>query len=279
MNESYEEYIRSILGYPRADYFNSNETIDQCQNCNDMNYYSNIGNTNFDSKFNDFYNISNSNGFYNIGNSNGFYNNNFNNDFRMENREKLENCYPEIYKLVYPMVLKKCQNSRATITADDIDNMTDEIYYALENKEGIELNINLTNNVSNSRDMNLQNLNEKRDKVNNKADVKIKEITEKKEKRETRQINRGLRDLIKILLLRELLNRPGQRPPMPGPGPYPPVRPPMPGPGPRPPVRPPLPPRPPMPGSGGSRPPIRPRNNNLFNENDFEPRNSNDMLT
>lgn len=276
MNESYEEYIRSILGYPRADYFNSNETIDQCQNCNDMNYYSNIGNTNFDSKFNDFYNISNSNGFYNIGNSNGFYNNNFNNDFRMENREKLENCYPEIYKLVYPMVLKKCQNSRATITADDIDNMTDEIYYALENKEGIELNINLTNNVSNSKDMNLQNLNEKRDKSNNKTEIKIKEKTEK---RETRQINKGLRDLIKILLLRELLNRPGQRPPMPGPGPYPPVRPPMPGPGPRPPVRPPLPPRPPMPGSGGPRPPIRPRNNNLFNENDFEPRNSNDMLT
>lgn len=276
MNESYEEYIRSILGYPRADYFNSNETIDQCQNCNNMNYYSNIGNTNFDSKFNDFYNISNSNGFYNTGNSNGFYNNNFNNDFRMENREKLENCYPEIYKLVYPMVLKKCQNSRATITADDIDNMTDEIYYALENKEGIELNINLTNNVSNSRDMNLQNLNEKRDKSNNKTEIKIKEKTEK---RETRQINRGLRDLIKILLLRELLNSPGQRPPMPGPGPYPPVRPPMPGPGPRPPVRPPLPPRPPMPGSGGPRPPIRPRNNNLFNENDFEPRNSNDMLT
>ena len=276
MNESYEEYIRSILGYPRADYFNSNETIDQCQNCNDMNYYSNIGNNNFDSKFNDFYNISNSNGFYNIGNSNGFYNNNFNNDFRMENREKLENCYPEIYKLVYPMVLKNCQNSRATITADDSDNMTDEIYYALENKEGIELNINLTNNVSNSRDMNLQNLNEKRDKSNNKTEIKIKEKTEK---RETRQINKGLRDLIKILLLRELLNRPGQRPPMPGPGPYPPVRPPMPGPGPRPPVRHPLPPRPPMPGSGGPRPPIRPRNNNLFNENDFEPRNSNDMLT
>lgn len=276
MNESYEEYIRSILGYPRADYFNSNETIDQCQNCNDMNYYSNIGNTNFDSKFNDFYNISNSNGFYNIGNSNGFYNNNFNNDFRMENREKLENCYPEIYKLVYPMVLKKCQNSRATITADDIDNMTDEIYYALENKEGIELNINLTNSVSNSRDMNLQNLNEKRDKSNNKTEIKIKEKTEK---RETRQINKGLRDLIKILLLRELLNRPGQRPPMPGPGPYPPVRPPMPGPGPRPPVRPPLPPRPPMPGSVGPRPPIRSRNNDLFNENDFEPRNPNDMLT
>lgn len=265
MNESYEEYIRSILGYPRADSFNSNRPTGQCQNCNDMNYYSNIGNTNF-----------NSNDFYNSGNSSGFYNNNFSNDFRMENREELENCYPEIYKLVYPMVLKKCQNSRATITADDIDNMTDEIYYALENKEGIELNINLTNSVSNSRDMNSQNSNEKRDKSNNKTEVKIKESTEK---RETRQINRGLRDLIKILLLRELLNRPGPRPPMPGPGPYPPVRPPMPGPGPHPPVRPPLPPRPPMPGSGGPRPPIRPRNSDLFNERDFEKRNPNGMLT
>ncbi len=114
--------------------------------------------------------------------------------------------------------------------------------------------------------------------INQITKLRLK-IKEKTEKRETRQINKGLRDLIKILLLRELLNRPGQRPPMPGPGPYPPVRPPMPGPGPRPPVRHPLPPRPPMPGSGGPRPPIRPRNNNLFNENDFEPRNSNDMLT
>ena len=250
MNESYEEYIRSILGYPRADYFNSNMTIGQCQNCNDMNYYSNIGNTNF-----------NSNDLYNVGNSSDLYSNSFSNDFRMENREELEKCYPEIYKLVYPMVLKKCQNSRATLTADDIDNMTDEIYYALENKEGIELNINLTNSVSNSRDMNLSNSNEKRDKVNNKADVKIKEITKKKEKRETRQINRGLRDLIKILLLRELLNQPGPRPPMPGPGP-------------RPPVRPPQPPRPPMPGPG-PRPPMRPRHNGLFNTNDFESRNPN----
>ena len=52
--------------------------------------------------------------------------------------------------------------------------------------------------------------------------------------KETRQINRNLRDLIQILLIRELLRRrrPG-RPPMP-------PRPPMPGPGPRPPMRPPF---------------------------------------
>ena len=64
--------------------------------------------------------------------------------------------------------------------------------------------------------------------------------------RETRQFNSGLRDLVKILLIRELLNRPRPFPPRP------PVRPPMPpGPGTRPP-RPPM--RPPF-GPGG-RPPF-----------------------
>ena len=220
MNESYEEYIRSILGYPRTDFSCQNINY---QNYNDMNYYSGFGSTNSSDLYSNYYT-------------------NSSNNFETRNKEELEKCYPEIYKLVYPMVLKKCQDSRAMLTAGDIENMTDEIYFALENKEGIELNINLTNNVSNSMDMNSANTNEKRDKLNNKAEVKIKESTEK---RETRQINRGLRDLIKILLLRELLNRP--RPPMPAPPP---------------------PPRPPMPGP---RPPMRPR----YNQNDLELKNPN----
>lgn len=61
----------------------------------------------------------------------------------------------------------------------------------------------------------------------------------KDEKRETRQRDNVLRDLIKILILRELLGHgipPRPRPPRP--------RPPFPGPGPRPP----MPPRPPFPG-------------------------------
>ena len=66
--------------------------------------------------------------------------------------------------------------------------------------------------------------------------VKVEETNEK------RQFNSGLRDLVKILLIRELLNRP--RPPRP------PVRPPMPPRPPRPPMRPPF-----GPGPGG-RPPF-----------------------
>lgn len=63
-------------------------------------------------------------------------------------------------------------------------------------------------------------------------------------------MNGGLRDLIQILLIRELLNRrrPPFRPPMPNP----------PGPGPRPPMRPPF-------GPGPGRPPFN-RDFDSFND-------------
>ena len=109
--------------------------------------------------------------------------------------------------------------------------MTDEIYFALESKNETQLNINLKNDVRTSSNANVR-----------KAEVNVTENS----KGETRQFNSGLRDLVKILLIRELLNRPRPFPPRP------PVRPPMPpGPGPRPP-RPPM--RPPF-GPGG-RPPF-----------------------
>lgn len=183
-NETYDEYIRSILGYPPINSIN-----------------------------NDFLDYRNQNNYNNISND-----------------IELEKCYPEIYKIVYPMVTTKCSNIRSSLTNDDIENMTDEIYYALEERNEIQLNINLTNEVRTTSQSDTSKT------ASKKPDVKITDSTG--EKRETRQINRGLRDLIKILLIRELLNRPGRpphhpRPPMPGPGPRPPVRPPM-----RPPFRP-----------------------------------------
>lgn len=184
-NETYDEYIRSILGYPSHG----------PQEYQDYQEYRNP-------TFNTNINISG-------------------------NNVELENSYPEIYKIVYPMVAKKCDNMRGeTITKDDIKNMTDEIYYALETKNETRVNINLTNDVSTK---NITRTESRR------PDVKISET--KGDNSEKRQINSGLRDLIQILLIRELLNRrrPPFRPPMPnppGPGPRPPMRPPFrPGPG------------------------------------------------
>ncbi len=197
-NETYDEYIRNILGYSPIKTYENDYQIYRNENTN--------------------YNVSS---------------NMYNNSINSRSDAELESCYPEIYKIVYPMVNKKCNNVRGNITREDIENMTDEIYYALEEKKDIQLNINLTNEV--------RKTNNTVKSLNRKPDVKISE--KPNEKIETRQINRGLRDLIQILLIRELLNRrrPG-RPPIPPP------------------------PRPPM------RPPFRPRygiNENILNE-DFE---------
>ena len=204
-NETYDDYIRSILGYPTNNQFEQyNQEIPQYQGYQE--YRNPTYNTNI--------NISG-------------------------NNIELEKNYPEIYKIVYPMVTKKCENVRLeTFSKDDIENMTDEIYYALEEKQETRVNINLTNNISNTKGPNSPSASTSTNIAkaeNRRTDVKIAQTNT--ENREKRQINRGLRDLIKILLIRELLNRPRPpfRPPMPnppGPGPRPPMRPPFrPGPG------------------------------------------------
>ena len=187
-NETYDEYIRSILGYPARNQF---DQFNQGQQ--EYHGYQEYRNPTFNTNIN----ISG-------------------------NNVELENSYPEIYKIVYPMITKKCENVReSNITKDDIENMTDEIYYALESKNETQVNIK------------------------KRPEVKVSETTGEK-----RQLNGGLRDLIQILLIRELLNRrrPPFRPPMPNP----------PGPGPRPPMRPPF-------GPGPGRPPFN-RDFSSFND-------------
>lgn len=204
-NETYDNYIRSILGYPTRNQFEQyNYEPQEYQEYRNPTFNTNI-------------NISG-------------------------NNVELENSYPEIYKIVYPMVTKKCDNMRGeTITRDDIENMTDEIYYALEAKNETRVNINLTNDVNNVRTANSTGISSSNHSTNvsrienRKADIKISKTAG--ENNEERQFNSGLRDLIQILLIRELLNRRRSpfRPPMPnppGPGPRPPMRPPFrPGPG------------------------------------------------
>ena len=201
-NETYDDYIRSILGYPARNQFEQyNQEMPEYQN------YQEYRNPTFNTNIN----IS-------------------------ENNIELEKNYPEIYKIVYPMVAKKCENARSeTFSKSDIENMTDEIYYALEEKQEKRININLTNDMSSTKAQNSSAISTSAKLENKRPDVRISQKAI--ENSEKRQINSGLRDLIQILLIRELLNRPRPpfRPPMPnppGPGPRPPMRPPFrPGPG------------------------------------------------
>lgn len=193
---SYDEYIRSILGYAPA----------ECQAP-----YEN----------------------------NNSYDMSFSMNYPRENNSELEECYPEIYKVVYPMVRKKCQMVTTSVTRELVENMTDEIYLAIEGNNEVNVNINLKNNVRSNPVVS-------NEKVENRPEVEVKQ----EENRSPRPMNRGLRDIIKILLLRELLG--GGRPPIRPPRP----RPPFPGPGGG---------RPPFPGGPGPvRPPIMPRDYDLY---------------
>lgn len=196
-HESYEDYIRSILGYP---------------NYNHNNMYEN----------NSFSNLT--------------YSDN------TEQNTQLEACYPEIYKIVYPMVRKACSNNTKPITSELIDELTNEIYVSIESDNEINVTIHLNNEVGGSRNRTTATTNH----------TKTENV--KENRGEDRQFrNRGLQDLIRILLIRELLGRPGRHPGN---------RPPMP------PQRPPM--RPPFPGGSGPRPPIMPRANFVDGQDIYE---------
>lgn len=175
-NQSYEEYLRSVLGINNQPEIYNN--YNNLYTYPELNYYRNSGN--------------------------------------MMNTENLEDEYPEIYRIVYPMVQKACErNYGRQITSRMIDDMSNEIF------ENVEPNMNEVN-------LNVQVRGEEKT-INAKTN-------EKKEVRETRQRrNPLLNDLIRILILRELgIGRPPFRPRPPfqgGPGiPGGPGRPPMPRP-------------------------------------------------
>ena len=150
-----------------------------------------------------------------------YYETQYQNNFSNVSNEMIESMYPEIYRIVYPMVCKVCtQNSQREITRDLVDRMTEEIY------SNVEPDDRITNPVMNTRTV-LKN-----------GDVRNPNAKEPETRSETRQSNFLLRDLIRILILREL-----GRPNRPGPNPMPP--------------RPPRPPRPPM-QPPYNRPPWRP---------------------
>ena len=168
-DNNYEEYIRTILGYPSQNNFNP--------------MYNNMS---------------------------------INETYVGSERSNLEDFYPEIYKIIYPMVRKACERNSMINTEEDLERLTEEIYSALEDNNQINVNINLGNNVTTN--------------TTNRNDInkELKNSDNKDESREEKRIfpNNNLRDLIRILLIRELLRRPHHNFP-PRPNPRPPMRPPI----------------------------------------------------
>ena len=97
------------------------------------------------------------------------------NDFQNSTNKNLESFYPELYKLIYPMIQNACMRNTKPITEETISQMTKDIYSNF-NADDVSL--------SETRDSEIQ-------------------------ERALRPNNFVLNDLIRILLIRELLGRPG----------------------------------------------------------------------
>ena len=183
-DNQYEEYIRSVLGYPCTTNMNQNQ----------------------------------------------MYQNEYLNPSQINMRNDLEEFYPEIYKIIYPMVKKACEGNMGANSREEIERMTDEIYSAIEDSNQINVNINLGNTISTTNTNRTQNRNEiHKEEIQNKSFEKT-DLENRNVEEETRRRSRNnnLRDLIKILLIRELLGRPHHHfPPRPPHHPRPPMRPPI----------------------------------------------------
>ncbi len=161
---------------------------------------------------------------------------NYSNDVMpMQQTQDLTPFYPEIYKIVYPMVCKVCNvNLNRELTKELLEQMCDEIYRNVEPEQEADCP---TRSQAPLKNGDVRNPNAKEPEPQAK---------------ETRQTNFLLRDLIRILILREWgrPGRPPMRPPFPPGGGRPPMgpggpgsmQPPRPGPG-RPPMSPPQRPR------------------------------------
>ncbi|MCI8654993.1 MAG: hypothetical protein HFJ48_03860 [Clostridia bacterium] len=207
-NNVYEDYIRSMIG--------RNTAIP-------ANDYSNCGNNMYNGNIyeNDIY------GSYEFDNNfmNAQMLNPVNTNFN------LEECYPELYRLLYPMIQKVCMKCTRSLSKDVINEMVEEVYSNFVGNEGelTQININLSNEVGISKSTTTSNVQTNRDtsvtdtrtntslnRNNNSIKSVDKKNEDRSENRQARQRNPILNDLIRILILRELLGRPGGnvRPPI-----------------------------------------------------------------
>ena len=147
--------------------------------------------------------------------------------FQNENSNlDLERFYPDLYRLIYPMIKAACMKNTKPLTKECIDEMVKEIYSNFVAEDDITLpNTNLTNDVRSKLPTDAKSTS----KITSSSKQDSKDFGETRNI-ERRPNNFVLNDLIRILLIRELLGRPGNA------FPRPPARPPFPGPG-RPPFR------------------------------------------
>ena len=150
----------------------------------------------------------------------------------------VDDMYPEIYKIIYPMVCKVCMAVNENVTEDLVSRMVNEIYVNVENMEAVQecrgSSISVSPQLSKSSKSDSLSSSRTGSGLSTSSSSSNSSLSTSRQQ-ETRQRNPLLRDLIRILILRELIGNPGRpRPPFippfgggmgPGQGPRPPFGP------------------------------------------------------
>jgi len=184
---NYEEYMRNVLGYKGDMFLDRDNNTYQAYNNMNMPFQETQPNINTNMIPDDM--IEN-----NIG-----INENTNINF--------EEMYPDIYKIIRPMILKICEENTKPLSEETINEMTDKIFSIIETDENSE------NRTTQRKINNNNNLKNSRNNINNRSINRNENLD-----RNSNRNNNLLRDLIKILLINELVGGsalPPFRPPFP----------------------------------------------------------------
>ena len=139
---------------------------------------------------------------------NGIYNYN-QNMYGNNAGQGISNLYPSIYKIISPVISKVVANSNYQFLNEDVlNNMADTVYNIVEGQ--IEYDDDPSTNIQNANTQNSQTTNSN----STTSTTTTSKVTETKQvtnsQTSNRRYNRGdslLRDIIKILILREILSR------------------------------------------------------------------------
>lgn len=128
----------------------------------------------------------------------------FQNPVHNENLEKL---YPDLYRLLYPMIQHACIKNTNQLSENTVNDMVEEIYSNFVSDNNSVANFNSDSNIEVRSGKNFETGYVSKSRSSTAITAKKEERIS--EKREIRQDDYILRDLIKILVLRELLRTPG----------------------------------------------------------------------
>lgn len=143
--------------------------------------------------------------------NNMYMNQNPNVGYGMNHPQNLNNLYPSTYRIILPVALRVIANSNYQyINEDALNNMVDTVYNIVDGQIEYEDD---SNNTTSKQEMSSSNSNS-----NNSANINTNSVSKVADTRQSttqtvtapRRNNRHdslLRDIIKIIILRELLSR------------------------------------------------------------------------